>query len=98
MSQNLFHEYLTNKKCKAALCNVLIQLDKLQEKPQDPIDYLRRNLSPEATAHIEEMKLEIKHCKGVLKAIERIYPKIYAKYMKKKEKRKKNTKTTKKKK
>lgn len=81
-----FKEYISKSGGEKALCDVLIKLDSMKNKPENPVEYVRDNISPEMTELFKTLKEEAKNSEEELSAIANKYPKIYEKYLKRKEK------------
>lgn len=83
---NEFREYLASSGGEQAMWDVLIKLDSMKKKPDDPVDFIRQNIAPEMTEIYKTLKVEIKQSEDELATFAANYPKIYAKYLKRKSK------------
>lgn len=83
---NEFREYLEQCGGTKAMWDVLIKLDSMRKKPDDPVDFIRQNIAPEMTEMYKTLKEEIKQSEDELATIAANYPKIYEKYLKRKSK------------
>lgn len=79
-----FLEYLQNSGGQDATLCVLIEMDSMREKPENPVEYLRENIDREITNLHVNLKAEIEKAKEVISEIEEQYPQIYDKHMKRK--------------
>lgn len=78
-----FREYLEKSGGEEAIWNVLIKLDKLKAKPEDPVEYLRENMDPKLSENFADLKHEIEEVKGEIDNFAKNHPKLYEKYIKK---------------
>lgn len=83
---NAFREYLESSGGEDALWKVLIKLDAMKNKPEDPVGFLRENISPELSEMYKTLKEDIEKTEEELSTIAEEYPKIYEKYMTRKNK------------
>lgn len=79
-----FREYLVKSGGEEAIWNVLIKLDKLEAKPEDPVEYVRQNMDRKLSENFADLKQEIEEAKGEIDNFAQEHPKLYAKYLKKK--------------
>lgn len=84
-----FHDYLKDTGSENALWEILIELDKMKVKPDDPVEYIRENLSPALTAKFTNLKEEIEATLNEISQIAEEYPQVYNKFLKIIKKRKK---------
>lgn len=82
-----FHEYLQSKGAEQSLWNILIQIDKLKNKPENPVEYIRENLDPELTKQFTNLKMDIHLAEEELSQLANEYPKQYQKFLKWKQRR-----------
>ena len=81
-----FREYLESSGGEEAMWKVLIKLDGMKNKPEDPVEFIRENIAPELSEIYKTLKEDITKTEEELLAIAEKYPKIYEKYMKRKKK------------
>lgn len=82
-----FREYLQSKGAEQALWNILIEMDKMKNKPENPVEYIRENLSPELTKQFTNLKMDIHLAEEEFSQLANEYPKQYRKFLKWKQKR-----------
>lgn len=82
-----FREYLKNAGCEKALWNILIELDKMKVKPDDPVEYIRVNLDPSLTEKFGGLKQEIEEKIAEILKIAEEHPAVYSKFLKMKRKK-----------
>lgn len=82
-----FYDYIKNSGCEDALWRVLIDVDKLQNKLEDPVEYIRENLDSELTERYAILRQELTEAGEELLQLAEEYPKEFAKYLKIKKKK-----------
>lgn len=82
-----FRDYLKNAGCEKALWNILIELDKMKVKPDDPVEYIRVNLDLGLTEKFGGLKQEIEDKIAELMKIADEHPAVYSKFLKMKRKK-----------
>lgn len=83
-----FRDYMKASGGLDGIWKVCCHLDKLEPKPDDPVDFIRQNIDKKLTMRYITLKEEIEQKKLELAELEEKHPQVYAKYMIKKEKAK----------
>lgn len=81
-----FRDYLEITGGEKALWDVLIELDKMKIKPDDPIDYIRENLDVKLTKKFADLKTDIHLLEEEIEKLSEKYPVAYKKFLKWKQK------------
>lgn len=81
---NQFREYLTKSGGEEAMWKILIKLDKLRTKPENPVEYIREHMDSNLSEHFANLKQEIEEVKGKIEDFAQAQPRLYEKYLKRK--------------
>lgn len=54
-----FREYLESAGSENALWKILIKMDRMEPKPDDPIEYIRQNLDPKLTKNLADLQDQV---------------------------------------
>lgn len=84
-----FRDYLQRTGCEKALLDILIELDKMKIKPNDPVEYIREHLDPDLTEKLDSLKIDIATAMDELSKISSEYPVEFQKFLKIKKREKK---------
>lgn len=84
--ENDFSEYMNSTGCTDALWRILIEMDKLKNELDDPVEYLRVNLDPELTKLFASLKDQIQMAREEIMQLFEEYPKECGQYLKRKKK------------
>lgn len=82
-----FHAYMKRSGCEEALWRALIELDKMKDTLDDPIEFLRLNLDKELNVRYETLKRQIAEAREEVLRISEENPDLFAKYLKMKKKK-----------
>lgn len=82
-----FRDYLESTGAVKALWNILIELDRLKNKPDDAVEYIRENLDRELTKQFISLKLDINAAEEEFSQLANEYPIVYNKFLKWKRRR-----------
>lgn len=82
-----FLAYMKDTGVEKALWKLLIEMDSMKEKPENPVEYMRQNFDPELSAKLVTLKKDIRAKESELTELAEKYPDIYKKCMKKNKKR-----------
>lgn len=81
-----FRDYLESTGCEQALCDILVAIDAMKIKPEDPIEYMRQNIDPKLTEEFENLKNQINEANEQLNQLSEAHPTVYEKFNKLKRK------------
>lgn len=84
-----FRDYLQRTGCEKALWDVLIELDEMEIKPNDPVEYIREHLDPQLTAKLDSLKIDIATAMDEISKISSENPLVYENFLKMKKRKKK---------
>lgn len=84
-----FREYLELAGSEDALWKTLIKMDRMEPKPEDPIEYIRQNLDPKLSKHLADLQEQVDA--KIEELVQMVYenPKACKKFLKWKSKRSK---------
>lgn len=81
---NQFREYLLKSGGEEAMWSILIKLDRLRTKPENPVEYIREHMDSKLSEHFVNLKQEIDEVKEQIESFAQVHPRLYEKYLKKK--------------